>query len=997
MKDPVKRLKQTIAIAIIFLVAYTAVMLGVEQHYNRELVMADSVNKTESVRGMIEGYGRSADEVGRGFCEDENARVRLAAIRLAPQISGGEFSGDRLGENSMVVRVHDGKAELPPEADGLFPALTADMVTGEYQQTRTEMAADSGSADAEEKSAPENQVLLTSGRISGEWYFVRWTSVSEYDDYIRSRISAVRLTEAVQNVNDIELLIVPSSDPEKEGDSILYKTKGFSKYSTLEEMGISREELSKEHFTLQIGSGKEFVCFPIEIENTGYTAICCNSVENEKMAILGDIIWQVLFATIMLAGLITWCYSVQWLVRRERLDEKHRVKYSPEVVKRRTTRLTIMSTLVVTLFAFTTVMVQYMYHENRIGSNVLDMLEEQIEDGRGVRLALGELDTERYLGLGETVSSMLTEDPAFLNKNRLAEISDAISADYLMLYDENGAEIACSRDYTGFILPEDETDPLHDFRRLLRGVSSIVHEPEKDMITGDTRSFVGIRYDVPGKEGTYGALLIALPALGSSAEEEKEEITAQIKEQIYQRMQSRDRVIMEIDPETHRIVSCSRKAYEGANMESLGIDPRGLKDRYMNYYFMDDEWYFGITGEVGGSMYFYMRDATDMSRLGLLLALVSGGLFLFGSVITAKYALKEYTEENYERYALRMEETSEDYMQKIAQRAPSMDSLAVTWRDMLPENKAKTIMQILTGILLVVMILVSYGNLPLARHSVLTFVIRGNWTKGINLFSVIAVLVTFCVEYLAYLFVKVITLMLVSVTDLRGETVFKLVRSFLNYAMFIGAVCVSLSFLGVDTATLLASIGLLSLAISLGAKDIVADILAGLSIVFERTYYVGDIVQIGDFKGKVTEIGVRSTKVVSGSKDVKTISNHEIGSVINFSKQTSVCVVRISLPVTVSIDELTKLFDEELPLVAQKNPYIISGPKFDGIHEFNEDKMIVSISAEGAEEHMTAIRFDINRALQSMAERKLLQYAQSNITINLGDAAVNKADAPETT
>lgn len=78
-----------------------------------------------------------------------------------------------------------------------------------------------------------------------------------------------------------------------------------------------------------------------------------------------------------------------------------------------------------------------------------------------------------------------------------------------------------------------------------------------------------------------------------------------------------------------------------------------------------------------------------------------------------------------------------------------------------------------------------------------------------------------------------ITLILVSLTDTKGETIFKLVRSFLNYAMFIGAVCVSLSFLGVDTTTLLASIGLLSLAISLGAKDIVADILAGLSI--ERT------------------------------------------------------------------------------------------------------------------------------------------------------------------
>lgn len=64
----------------------------------------------------------------------------------------------------------------------------------------------------------------------------------------------------------------------------------------------------------------------------------------------------------------------------------------------------------------------------------------------------------------------------------------------------------------------------------------------------------------------------------------------------------------------------------------------------------------------------------------------------------------------------------------------------------------------LIGILLVALILVSYSNSPLARHSVLSFVIRGNWTKGINLFSGIAVVVTFCIEYLAYLTLKMITL-----------------------------------------------------------------------------------------------------------------------------------------------------------------------------------------------------------------------------------------------
>ena len=210
--------------------------------------------------------------------------------------------------------------------------------------------------------------------------------------------------------------------------------------------------------------------------------------------------------------------------------------------------------------------------------------------------------------------------------------------------------------------------------------------------------------------------------------------------------------------------------------------------------------------------------------------------------------------------------------------------------------------------------------------------------------------------------------------------------------MFIGAVCVSLSFLGVDTATLLASIGLLSLAISLGAKDIVADILAGLSIVFEKTFRVGDIIKIGDYKGKVLEIGIRSTKVLDGNHSIKSISNHEIGSVINFSKRNSKCEVNLKVPITTSITEISKLFEEELPLVAKINPYITSGPKFEGITEFDGDRMILCVSAEGPEEFNKSIKRDLNLVLQSMAERELLHLPDSNITINLEGVTAKSQD-----
>ncbi len=990
MKDPVKRLKLTIAVAAALLLLYSVIMLFMERRQYHELIMKDTANKAEAVRGMVEGYGGTADEIGRGFLADENARVRLMAIGLRDQVTDGTFSGNRLTEDSMVVRVQDGTLELPAEAEGLFPDLLPDMITDEYQQARVEYHAASASGAARDQVT---EVFLTSGRIAEEWYCVSWVPIEAYDDYIRSHLSEEHLPEILDTVDDIELFMV-AAEPDgpaasgKDSGTLLHKTKGLSKYNSLEDLGITREDLKAETFTIQTGREDTYLCSPIRVENLGYTLVCCNSVKGEKAAFLGDVIDLILFAAIMLAGLITWCYSVQWLARREELTEEERQKYSPGTVKKRTTILTLMGALAVTLFAFTIVMVQYLFQENRIGSNMLDIFCVQLEDARNNTPGVYALETERYTELGKTVSSMLTEDPSLLKRESLSEIAEAVSAEYLILYDARGRETACSRQYTGFVLPEDPEDPFSDFRRLLKGIPVIIHPPEKDMITGEKRSFVGIRYDIPGEKESFGALLIALPSRDQLQAEENEGAVQLVKQKVYWRMQEGNRMIMEIDPETGTVVSCSKAAFNGADSAGLGIKAGELKDRHMGFYYVDDEWYFGVSGLSGDHIWYYLTDSTSMSRTGLFFALVSGLLLLIVLALTAGCGLKEYTEGNYERYAARMTEKSEAYLRRIEQRGPSLYSLARGWRNMRPEMKTKTIVQILTGILLGIMILATLLNSPLARHSVLSFVIRGNWTKGLNFPSVIAAVVIICLEYVAYLALKVIFSMLNSLTDRKGETVFRLVRSFCNYAIFIGAVCLALSYLGIDAVTLLASVGILSLAISLGAKDIVADILAGLSIVFEKTYNVGDIVQIGDFKGTVIEIGVRSTKLVNKTNDIKTISNHEISNIINYSKLTSIYKTRISVPVTVSVVEMKELFEKELPLVREINPYIISGPTFDGIEEFIDDKMIISFSVEGPEEHMGKIRRDLHQALQSMAERNLLRYARSDITINVEGGSV---------
>ena len=981
MKDPKKRLRQTIALALIFLIIYAGVLLCIEQRQYNDLIMKDSVYKTEAVRSMVEGFEKTADEVGSRFWQDINAEVRLMAIRLEDRVVNGEYKGARYSDDSMVVLIRDGKAELPPEAESVFPALTPEMVTNEYVQTRTSRSGGAG------------DVFLTGGRIAGDWYLVRWVPEEAYTEYIMSRLSEEELLEAQSFDNDTEAFVVQTAA----GDAaILYQTKGLAKYSSIGELGISREDLNRDSFTIETEGGKKYICIPISAERLGHTFVCCNSVEGMNAAFVGDTITQILLAAAMMAGLVTWCFSVQWLVGGYTEEERQKRRYTPDQVKKRTARLTVMSTAVVMFFAFLTVMMQCMYQETRVGLNVLSLLQIQAEDAEKNDNDTSEPETERYERLGETVSEMLTADRALCEREKLAGIAEAVSADYIIVFDENGREIACSRPYTGFDLPTDPGDPFSEFRRLLGGVETVTMLPVKDFITGETRAFVGTRCDLSAEDqkeaGHFGAVLIALPSLDAASDKGEEDIVEKAKEQVYRSIQVEDRMILEVDPEAHRILSGTAKTYVGSDIEGLGIDPKELKDRQIGFYRFDDEWYFGVSKASENAAYIYLTDSTEMSRAGLWFALVSGALFLIGHMLTSRFSLKGYSDEYYERYAQQIAESADSYLGKIEKKAPSMSTMAVKWRDFRPEEKTKVVLQIGTGIIMAVLMLIALGNSPLSRHSALSFAIRGNWSRGLNLFSVIAVTVVCCVGYLIYLILKLIFGVLYNLSDPGGDTVLGLIQSFLNYVLFIGTVCMSLGYLGIDTTTILASLGILSLAISLGAKDFVTDIIAGLSIILEKTFSVGDFIQVGDFKGKVLDIGVRSTKIVNGTHDVKIISNHEISNVINYSQQSTVCVVRINVPVSVSVTELRELFDRELPEVRKINPHIISGPNFDGIIEFNDDRMVISVSAEGPEQYINTIKLDLNQALQSMAERQLLQYAQSDhITINLSGGPAGAA------
>ena len=207
----------------------------------------------------------------------------------------------------------------------------------------------------------------------------------------------------------------------------------------------------------------------------------------------------------------------------------------------------------------------------------------------------------------------------------------------------------------------------------------------------------------------------------------------------------------------------------------------------------------------------------------------------------------------------------------------------------------------------------------------------------------------------------------------RGETICRLLNNLTGYVGVIVFVYYSLYYLGFQPRTLLASLGLLSFAVSLGAKDLITDVIAGLSIVFEGEYQVGDIIEVGGYRGEVLEIGVRTTKLEGRGGNIKIISNRDVRNVINMTRLNSWYPMEVSIAGDQDLSAVEKLLAEHLPEIGKSIPEILSGPTYKGIVSMGRGVVTLSIIAECNESDYFKVQRAMNHALQRLFEESSIR------------------------
>jgi moderate conductance mechanosensitive channel len=134
----------------------------------------------------------------------------------------------------------------------------------------------------------------------------------------------------------------------------------------------------------------------------------------------------------------------------------------------------------------------------------------------------------------------------------------------------------------------------------------------------------------------------------------------------------------------------------------------------------------------------------------------------------------------------------------------------------------------------------------------------------------------------------------------RAAAIGSVLRSFSSFVVLGVAVVLVLGQLGIDLAPIVASAGVVGVALGFGAQNLVKDFIAGIGIILEDQYGVGDVVDLGEASGTVEAVGLRITRLRDAHGVVWYARNGEILRVGN--KSQGYAQVVIDMPVAHDTD-----------------------------------------------------------------------------------------------
>lgn len=181
----------------------------------------------------------------------------------------------------------------------------------------------------------------------------------------------------------------------------------------------------------------------------------------------------------------------------------------------------------------------------------------------------------------------------------------------------------------------------------------------------------------------------------------------------------------------------------------------------------------------------------------------------------------------------------------------------------------------------------------------------------------------------------------------RALTMGSLMKSIVSGVIFAVVLIMAISELGYDIAPLIASAGILGVALGFGAQSLVKDFLSGIFMIFEDQYGVGDTVNLGEASGTVEAVSLRVTRLRDVDGTVWYVRNGEIIRVGNQSQNWARSVVDIAVGYKEDVTRVRAILQEVAHDLWEDENFrdkIIEEPEVWGVQSIGPDSVVVRVT-----------------------------------------------------
>ena len=878
-----------------------------------------------------------------------------------------------------VLRL-EGNRLILPESDTL-PVLksasfrnpdTQAQNGGCFYTTAGETRQDDESADPNERES--SLVICAFCQLQGDYYYLESTPALEMHEFQNDRVNFI---DTVANLEKVYGGYIVTFNSDSEEHSLLYRSEAIGdEISAVEDLGIDPDAQGDSADIIEV-NGKRCVYAISEPIHDDYfevsraeRIVLIVSIEDLNIRRIPRLVISLCVSLLFLLAAIFWVMSGLRFFRRPAITVQQRKQYGPERMRRILIAIGLAGVLTVGLMTFFINCLMQLYTATQNNLSLLEQIDAVTSETYSSTELAKEQQNEIYVGYARRIADLLAEYPQLKTPETLAEMSRIVQADYLMIYDDHGREVMSNAPYVNLAFSHDTQDPSHEFRLLLTGVSSVSHDASMDELTRLERQRIGVCMDDGNISDGYGALIMAvLPN-----ERYKDAMTL---DQLMQTMTPADGLCLALDSETGDILHASDADLVKKNALNLGMTREDLQGGIMDYFLLNSQRWYSCTDSVDNTVYHSAVRADAIYRRLPITALLFSACFLVAYALLALLLMLGYTERAIDAHGPQVVEDEEILAQmgRPAQRNGGtplnvvMEHLRTAHLDQTPEHRTRFALFSIAGMMLLGMLVaLQLSAVGQNQFFILYYVLNGKWTPGINLFAFAKIVILVLVTVTVVMIIQLVAGIVCALLQKRGETIVRLISSFIQYVAVLALIFTAFESLGVDTRALLASVGILSLAVSLGAKDLVADVLSGVTIAFSDEYQIGDFIETNGFRGWVEEIGVRATTLVNNDGNIKHIRNQDMKNILNLSRRNCRYSINITIANDQPLQNVEEILKRELPRIGESTPEIIRGPEYKGVKGFNAGSVTLEISVECKEHNYGKVRSQLNRAIRLILE-----------------------------